>query len=71
MKLATTALIVICLVSVGACSTRSLYGGVREGARNQCNEKVSEADRNECLQRTQDSYDEYNRKRAEVSKDRG
>lgn len=66
MNVWKTALIVIGLAALGACTTRGAYEGVRQGARNECNEKASEAEYQACMERTQDSHDEYKRKREAV-----
>jgi hypothetical protein len=66
MKFWMTTGIVVCLAALGACSTRGSYESIRQTARNECNEKFSDAERSACLERTQDSYDEYTRKREAV-----
>lgn len=64
MKFYTTALIVLGLASLAACTTRGAYESIRQSERDECNQKLSDSERKDCLERTQDSYDEYQRKRA-------
>jgi hypothetical protein len=61
--------IALCLVSVSACTTRGTYEAIRQNERNECYRKPSDSERAACLERTQDDYDTYQRKRASVIRD--
>lgn len=54
---------VLCLLSVSGCTTRGVYEAIRQNERNECYKKPSEAERDSCLARTKDGFDEYSRKR--------
>ena len=54
---------VVCFSLISGCTTRGAYEAVRQGARNECYRKPSEPERDSCLARTQDGFDEYTRKR--------
>lgn len=60
----------IAALSASGCTTRMAYEAVRENARNECWERPTEQEQKECLARTQDSFDEYQRKREEVVNER-
>lgn len=63
MKYSSCFVLCVCLLSVEACTTRGAYEAIRQNDRNECYRKPSDADRAGCLERTQDTFDEYNRKR--------
>lgn len=47
---------------VSGCTTGAAYEGARNAQRNQCL-KLPESERQACLERIQDDYDTYKRKR--------
>lgn len=58
--------VVMLLVSItSGCTTRAAYEAVRTNERQHCDE-LSATERERCLARLQDDFDEYQRKRAEV-----
>ena len=63
MKYSVCFILCVCLLSVEACTTRGAYEAVRQNGRNECYRKLSDADRDACLKRTEDTFDEYSRKR--------
>jgi hypothetical protein len=62
-------LLLLSLVAVGlsACTNRDIYENIRTDQRQDCNRQPSDSERQRCLARTQDSYEEYTRKRKTVT----
>lgn len=56
---------VLAFCASNGCSSRAAYEAVRANERNRCNE-LPETERQRCLDRTQDDFDEYQRKKSEV-----
>lgn len=55
------------LLSIGGCSTnRSIYEARQRDARNACLNVPSGIERDKCLDRNSQSYDEYSREREKV-----
>ena len=58
------------ILSIGACtSSRGIYESNQREARNVCLNKPSGIERDKCLDRNSQSYDEYTREREKVQKD--
>lgn len=61
-------LILIALTQVTACSNRAIYESIQHHQRTKCIEERPAAYQ-ECIERTNKSYEEYQRERKEVEKD--
>lgn len=57
-----------CAALLGACTWRGSYESLRQTARNECQREFSDAERKACLERFEDSFDEYTRKREAVKR---
>jgi hypothetical protein len=57
------------ILSICACSSRSLYEDARQDARTACLNKPPSVDRDKCLDRNSHSYDEYTRERERVQRE--
>ena len=57
------------ILSLGACTSRSMYEANQQDAHNACLNKTSGIERDKCLSRTSQSYDEYTREREKVQRD--
>jgi hypothetical protein len=58
------------ILLIGACATnRSIYEANRQEAHNACLNKPSGIERDKCLDRISQSYDEYTREREKVQQD--
>ncbi|NJO12713.1 MAG: hypothetical protein HC872_03725 [Gammaproteobacteria bacterium] len=57
---------VMYLLSASGCTTPAAYEAVRRNVRNDCYKLPSDAEVARCLARTQDSFEEYRRKREAV-----
>ena len=58
------------ILSIGGCTTsRALYEERQQTAHNECLNKLSGIERDKCLERTSQSYDEYTREREKVQQD--
>lgn len=66
MKQLITLGIAACAALLVACTWRGSYESIRQSARNECQRELSDAERKACLERMQDSFDEYMRKRQAV-----
>lgn len=56
---------VLSSLALMACSAAQLYESGRDIARDRCSKEVG-SDYRACIERTQDSYDDYARKRNQV-----
>lgn len=59
------ALILLFLVGLGGCSTRDVYNNLQSNQRYNC-EKLPLSQSQDCLNRTQESYDAYQQDRKQV-----
>lgn len=59
--------ILICLVTLTACSQRQIYDSVQTNNRNEC-ELLSGVQRKECLDRLAPDYQSYEQQRQELLK---
>ncbi len=66
LLLAIVALFASAATLLAGCTTRGVYEGVRRGERMRCQE-VADSERAKCLQRQEDDYDTYRRKREEAA----
>jgi hypothetical protein len=57
------------ILSIGACTSRGIYETNQQDAHNACLNKPSAVERDKCLDRTSQSYDDYTREREKVQKD--
>jgi hypothetical protein len=57
------------ILSLGACTSRSLYEERQQDAHRACLNNPSGIERDKCLDRTSQSYDEYTREREKVQQD--
>jgi hypothetical protein len=58
------------LLSIGACTTsRGIYEARQQDARTACLNQASGIEREKCLDRNSQSYDEYTREREKVQRD--
>lgn len=67
MKYATV-LIMSLGMSIAACSNRQVYDSVQANNRLEC-QKLPLSQQEECLQKANKSYDEYERERKELEKE--
>ena len=67
-KRLTVALMIIACNVLTACSNRQVYDAVQNNRRLECDKLPDSAQRDECLQQYSESYDEYQRKREEILK---
>ena len=61
------ACVAVVALTTGGCTMRMAYEAVRQGARSDCQNEPTQEAEERCLERTQDSYDEYQRKRTELA----
>lgn len=61
-------LILLVLFAVAACSNRAIYENMRIEQRNECMREQSPR-YEECIERTNKTYEEYQRERKEVLED--
>ena len=54
------------ILSIGGCTNKSIYDDNQQIARNKCLTKMSGSERDDCLERNSQSYDEYTREREKV-----
>lgn len=59
-------LMVLVMLGVAGCSNKAIYDNLRLDQRHQCAKEPSTS-YFECIERTNKSYEEYERKRKEVS----
>ena len=57
------------ILSIGACTSRGIYESNRQDAHSACLNKLSGIERDKCLDRISQSYDEYTREREKVQQD--
>jgi hypothetical protein len=57
------------ILSVGACTSRDIYEARQQDAHNACLRNPSAVERDKCLSRTSQSYDEFTREREKVQQD--
>ena len=58
------------ILSIGGCtSSRGIYEARQQEAHNACLNKISGIERDKCLDRTSQSYDEFTREREKVQQD--
>ena len=57
---------VLVILSIAGCSNKELYNKLRLDQRNKCVEE-SQPSHSECIERTNKSYEEYERERKEIS----
>ncbi len=57
-----TILFVTILINTG-CTTSQFYQGAKQHQINQCKQLASNAEYNDCIKRTEDTFNEYNKKR--------
>jgi hypothetical protein len=57
------------VLSVCACTSRSIYEDARQDARTACLSKPPSIDRDRCLDRNSHGYDEYTRERERVRRE--
>ncbi|HWM69457.1 MAG TPA: hypothetical protein VNO35_22910 [Steroidobacteraceae bacterium] len=57
-------------LSIGACTSRGIYEANQQDAHNACLNKPSGIERDKCLSRTSQTYDEYTREREKVQQDK-
>lgn len=57
------------ILSISACTSRSLYEDARQDARTACLSQPPSVDRDKCLDRNSHSYDEYTRERERVQRE--
>jgi hypothetical protein len=60
---------VMAVLSICACTSRSFYEDAREDARRACLNKLSGIERDKCLDRNSQSYDDYTRERERVQRE--
>lgn len=65
MKLTVAALF---LVSIAGCSNRDLYSAIQESYQQECL-KLADSQQQECINRHNETYGEYTRKRTEKPED--
>ena len=51
------------LAGLAACSTEQAYNTMKGWQRNECNKRVDNREREQCLQDSDQSYDEYRKER--------
>lgn len=54
------------MLALGACTSRSIYEARQQDAHNACLNNPSGIERDKCLDRTSQSYDDYTREREKV-----
>lgn len=69
MKYGLRLLLLIAVLPATGCTTRAAYEAVRQNVRQTCVGEFSDAERAQCLARTQDDYDTYTEKRRAVRDD--
>ncbi len=57
------------ILSTGACTSRDIYEARQHDAHRACLNKPEGIERDNCLDRTSESYDEFTREREKVQKD--
>ena len=57
------------ILALGACTSRGIYEANQQDAHNACLNITSGIERDKCLRRTSQSYDEYTREREKVQQD--
>ncbi|MBI3546917.1 MAG: hypothetical protein HY081_10095 [Gammaproteobacteria bacterium] len=67
MKKLQYSLLILIAMCAQACTQRAWYEGVKQSHRNECN-KGPASERDDCLKGTDESYDEYQRKKQEIKK---
>ena len=53
------------MLALGACSTEQTYNSLKGWQRNECNQRVDNREREQCLKDADQSYDDYQKERAE------
>ncbi len=61
-------LIVVFLMSISACSNKSIYQGIQANRQAECNKEPNENARAECLGQTSPSFETYERDRKTLIK---
>jgi hypothetical protein len=56
------------ILSIDACTSRGIYEANQQDAHNACLNQPSGIERDKCLSRTSQSYDEYTREREKVQR---
>lgn len=57
---------ILLLMLAAGCTSRNWYEGVKQSHQQQC-KQMPDSERDECLAQHDDSYDQYKRKRQEIS----
>lgn len=60
-------LILLTVLGVAGCSNKAIYENMRLNQRNECIEEPLPTTYAECIERTNKSYEEYQRERNEVA----
>jgi len=68
MNRAIILLLALLTISIQACSSRQMYNSMQYNRKLEC-QKVPSSDYDECIERTNESYDKYKQKRDEVIKE--
>jgi hypothetical protein len=55
--------------SPGACTSRDIYEATQQDRRTACLNEISGIERDKCLRRNSQSYDEFNHERKQVQRD--
>ena len=50
---------------LSACTTEQAYNSVKGWQRNECNHRIDNREREQCLKDAHQGYEDYNRQRAE------
>ncbi len=67
MNNAESLLIILLIIYIQACSSRQVYDSIQHSQKLEC-QKVPYSEYDECIERTNESYDNYKQKREEVIK---
>ena len=60
-----TTSILLTLACLSACTTEQGYNSVKGWQRNECNKRIDNREREQCLKDANQSYDDYQKERAQ------
>jgi len=62
-----TILIFIAISIITGCTTSQMYHGAKQYEVNQCRQATSNAEYEDCIKRTEKTFNEYNTEREEIN----
>ena len=62
-----TILIFIAISILTGCTTSQMYHGAKQYEVNQCRQTTSNSEYDDCIKRTEKTFNEYNQKREEIN----